>query len=275
MVTRNDISSAIRSLGVVPGDICLFHSSFKSLGPVEGGAESVIGGFEDVLGPEGTLVVPTLCQRDFDHVYENWHLDAPSDVGYLTNYFRKLPGALRSDQATHSVAARGKLAYELTKEHGAYGLRLCPYGMTAFADSSPWAKMYHRHAKTVFLGVTMRYNTVKHMLEGWYVEELLASIREDATQQELRAQLRSYENGRVGVWPYYNGLDMQYYLESLGLVTQTACGNATLYCVDMKEASDAALDAIRSDPQRWYEGENLTWIQTCKAAAQSSNNMCK
>lgn len=221
------------------------------------------------MGPEGTLVVPTLCQQDFDHVYENWHLDVPSDVGYLTNYFRKLPGALRSDQATHSVAARGKLAYELTNEHGAYGLRLCPYGMTAFADSSPWAKMYNRNAKTVFLGVTMRYNTVKHMLESWYIEELLAAIPDAAARQVLQNQLRTFENGRTGIWLYYNGEDMQNYLDALGLVTQTTCGNATLYCVDMKKAGDAALETVRSDPDRWYDGENLAWINACKAAAQS------
>jgi aminoglycoside N3'-acetyltransferase len=60
MVSRNDICQALERLGIESGDICLFHSSFKSLGPVDGGAEAVIGGFEDAIGPDGTLVVPTL-----------------------------------------------------------------------------------------------------------------------------------------------------------------------------------------------------------------------
>ena len=37
----------------------------------------------------------------------------------------------------------------------------------------------------------------------------------------------------------------------------------------MKTASGAALDAIRAEPERWYVGENLAWINACKAAAQS------
>ena len=105
MVTASDMKAAVERLGVTEGDILLVHSSFKSLGPCEEGAATVIGGLQAALGESGTLVFPTLCQKDWENVYKNWHLDAPSDVGYLTNYFRKLPGALRSNQATHSVAA--------------------------------------------------------------------------------------------------------------------------------------------------------------------------
>lgn len=268
MVTRKDFSDAIRRLGVQAGDICLFHSSFKSLGPVEGGAESVIGGFEDVLGEEGTLVAPTLVSSDFYNSYKTWHLDKPSEVGYLPEYFRKLPGVIRSDQATHSVAARGKLAEELTRDHGAFGLHLCPYGETAFADSSPWVKMYERHAKVVFIGVDMRYNTFKHMIEGKYIEELLAAIPDPEKRKHLQGQLRTFENKGTGVWLYYASEIMQGHLKELGLVTETTCGNATLYCVDTTLASDAALDELRAHPENWYTDEKLAWINECKAAAK-------
>jgi len=272
MVTRQDVCVALQQLGVKNGDICLFHSSFKSLGPVEGGAEAVIGGFEDCLGPEGTLVAPTLCSSDFFNSYVNWHLDKPSEVGYLPEYFRKLPGTLRSDQATHSVAARGKLAHELTYEHAAYGYHLCPFGKTAFADSSPWVKMYNRHAKVVFLGVTMRYNTFKHMIEGRYTEELLAAVADLEIRQKLKAQLWTFENRWQGVWLFYDSVKMQLHLTRLGLVSETTCGNATLYCVDAKAASDAALEALRTCPEDWYSGEALAWINVCKAAAATDSD---
>lgn len=266
MVTRKDIRDALHHLGVNPGDICLFHSSFKSLGPVDGDAEAVIGGFEDALGPEGTLVAPTLCSSDFFNSYATWHLDKPSEVGYLPEYFRKLPGVLRSDQATHSVAARGKLAQELTRDHGAWGTHLCPFGETAFADSSPWVKMYERHAKVVFLGVTMRYNTFKHMVEGRYTEELLAAVSDPEKREALNGQLWTFDNRWQGVWLFYNSEKMQEYLTSLGLVSETTCGDATLYCVDTKAASDAALDALRTHPEQWYTDRALAWIRACQAA---------
>ena len=265
MVTRQDICDALHRLGIKGGDICLFHSSYKSLGPVEGGAEAIIGGFEDALGPEGTLVAPTLCSSDFFNSYTSWHLDKPSEVGYL-------PGTLRSDQATHSVAARGKLAYELTHEHAAYGHHLCPFGETAFADSSPWVKMYHRQAKVVFLGVNMRYNTFKHMIEGCYTEELLAAIADSETREKQKAQLWTFDNRWQGVWLFYDSVKMQQHLTRLDLVSETTCGNATLYCVDAKAASDAALDALRSRPEDWYSGNALAWITGCKAAVSSNSD---
>ena len=117
MVTKEHIIAALKDLGLQEGDICLFHSSFKSFGGVSGGAETVIGALESVLGKEGTLVAPTLCSTDFSNSYKTWYMDKPSEVGYLPEYFRKQMRVYRSDHATHSVAARGKLAYELTKEH--------------------------------------------------------------------------------------------------------------------------------------------------------------
>ena len=267
MVTRKDICDALHRLGIKSGDICLFHSSFKSLGPVDGGAAAVIGGFEDAIGPEGTLVAPTLCSSDFFNSYNTWHPDKPSEVGYLPEYFRKLPGVLRSDQATHSVAARGKLAWELTYEHAAYGHHLCPFGESAFADSSPWVKMYQRSAKVVFLGVTMRYNTFKHMIEGRYTEELLAAVADPEKRALLNSRLWTFDNRWQGVWLFYNSEKMQEHLAGLGLVTETQCGNATLCCVDTKAASDAALEALRSHPEQWYTGDALAWINDCKASS--------
>ena len=173
IVTRADICKAAVALGLTQGDTVLIHSSFKSLGFVEGGAEAVIGGFRDAIGPQGNLVFPTLCQQDWAHVYENWYMDAPSDVGYLTNYFRKLPDARRSDQATHSVAAQGPDAEYITCTHGQSGRRYGVYGDTPFAADSPWEKMYKMGAKVVFLGVSIRYCTFRHYAEYLFNTELL------------------------------------------------------------------------------------------------------
>ncbi|NLV75292.1 MAG: AAC(3) family N-acetyltransferase [Chloroflexi bacterium] len=158
-IGRAEVAEAFRALGVREGGILLVHSAYASLGNVLGGAEAVIAGLHDVLDADGTLVLPTLSQRRFAKVYQEWHLDRPSDTGYLTEYFRHLPGVLRSDQATHSVAAQGPLAYELTREHGAWGGRERVFGASAFARSSPWQKMIDRGGQVAFIGVDMNSNT--------------------------------------------------------------------------------------------------------------------
>jgi len=114
-VTKTDIVDALRRLGIAAGDVVMVHSSMKSFGRVEGGAQTIIDAFEEVLTREGTLAMPTLCQGSVVRAYENWYMDKPSDVGYLTEYFRKQMYVYRSDHPTHSAAARGKRAYELTE----------------------------------------------------------------------------------------------------------------------------------------------------------------
>lgn len=266
MVTAETVSRALEQLGITAGDLVLVHSSLRSLGPLEDGPQTVIDGFERVLGKEGTLVMPTLCQKDFSRSYETWHLDKPSDVGYLTEYFRKLPGVLRSDQATHSVAARGKHAYELTHEHTAYGPHLCPFGETAFMDSSPWLKMLRMGAKTVFIGVSTRFNTMKHTVEARYTEHILSQVRDEAVRGQLRSEVATFGHftGKE-IWPMYDGLRMQEAYEEQGLIRRAQCGNAELLCIDMKQTCDAAFRLLSEHPEDWCNEATLSWLARCRS----------
>lgn len=264
LVTSEDFARSLREIGLSEGDICLFHSSFKSLGTVEGGAQAIIDGFESVLGKEGTLVAPTLSQKDFQNAYKAWYMDRPSDVGYLTEFFRKQLYVYRSNQATHSVAARGKYAYELTHEHTAYGPHLCPFGEYAFADSSPWRKMYDMNAKVVFIGVTMRYHTMKHMIEAAYVEELLAAVSDPDRRTALQDRLITFGVYTDKIWPFYDSHKMQATLEERGLVRKGRCGDADLYCVNARETFDATLELLRESPEMWFSEAALPWIEECK-----------
>ncbi len=177
MVTEEIMVKALKELGVEEGDALLSHSSFKSLGGCENGADTVISAMKQAVGEEGTVLFPTLCQKDWDHVYENWHMDAPSDVGYLTNYFRKLPGVKRSNQATHSVAACGKMADYITGTHGESGLRYGIFGDTPFASDSPWQKMYEPNVKTLFIGCSTKACTFRHLAEYIVMEEYLEKAK--------------------------------------------------------------------------------------------------
>jgi aminoglycoside 3-N-acetyltransferase len=252
-VTREDIRQAAEALGLKQGDTVLIHSSFKSLGFVEGGAESVIGGFRDAIGQEGNLVFPTLCQRDFEHAYENWHLDAPSDVGYLTNYFRKLPGALRSDQATHSVAAQGPDAEYLTCTHGQTGKRYGVYGDTPFSADSPWEKMYQMNATVVFLGVGIRSCTFRHYAEYRFVEQCLEKAKSSPEYARLKDRVQCYgKNQENAVWPHTENEYVLPFLEKAGKVSRVRCGDAELLAVSAREFVDQTLALLEARDAQLY-----------------------
>ena len=267
-VTQSDILRALTELGIVKGDLVLFHSSLKSMGHVVGGADAVIDAFLEAVGEEGTVVVPTLSQTNFEHAYEDWTMDRPSDVGLITETFRKRPNALRSDQATHSVAAIGKLAHELTYEHTAYGPRYGIFGDTPFSHSSPWEKMYQHNAKIVFVGITMRKNTFKHLIEYRIVERYLGAIQDEEARSALKAKVWTHNRfGEKGIWPFHNAEQLQAVLEENGMVKKATCGDATFLCVNSKEMCDFADALFEREPEKWYTPEVLQWMEDCRKAA--------
>lgn len=69
-VTKEDICRALSELKIEAGDTVLVHSSLKSMGYVEGGAETVIEALLMSVGDSGTIVMPTFTQKDFVNAYD-------------------------------------------------------------------------------------------------------------------------------------------------------------------------------------------------------------
>ena len=269
-VSKSDIIQSLKELGLRQGDIVLVHSSLKSFGYVEGGADTVIDAFLEVVGETGTLVMPTLSIKNFDHVYEEWSLDRPSDVGLITETFRKRKGVLRSNQETHSVAAFGLKAEEITGSHKSYGPIYGIFGDYSFGYSSPWQKMYDMNGKVVFLGVNMRKNTFKHFVEYRFVENLLDNVTDVDKRAELKSRVRYHTavNGKDvvcgSIWPIYEGADMKEVLDKNNMITKSTCGEALLQCIDIKETCDFTYNLLHKEYSSWYKGDVLQWIEECK-----------
>lgn len=276
-VTKSDVINAVKALGILPGDIVLVHSSMKSMGYVEGGPDTVIDGFLEVLGDTGTLVMPTLSQTDFANAYRDWHLDRPSDVGLLTEVFRKRSDAKRSDQATHSVAAIGKDAVGITEGHTAFGPRFGTFGSYAFSYSSPWQKMYDSRAKVVFVGVNMRYHTFRHFAEYRFVERLLKRIEGCPGYEEVRNKLRHFDDRgeyHVGVWPYMAGVRLHDEYIKAGFVTRANCGNAEYLCIPAYESVNFVEELMEKqmhDPNDdWMSEEFRNWVNEVEVLAATN-----
>ena len=84
-ISRKQIGASLRALGLKSSDILFVHSSLSSIGYVDGGAQTVVDALLDVLGPKGTLVVPTFT--DFHKVATDSVFDPvrdPSDMGKIS-----------------------------------------------------------------------------------------------------------------------------------------------------------------------------------------------
>ena len=269
-VTKRDIVSALTDAGIRKGDILIVHSSLKSMGYVEGGADAVIDALLEALGEGGTLVMPTLIQKDFPNAYRTWRLDKPSDVGYITEVFRQRNGVIRSDQATHSVAAFGPLAQYLTRDHGKYGKRIGPFGDTPFAVCSPWQKLYDLNAKALMLGVSIVYNTSKHLTEYMMINDLLDQIDDDKEREKLASGLKYFgcppEIDKEKVWPYISGDKIQAKADQSQLLTRSECGDATFTSFRIRDLSDHSVAWFRESPEEWFREPMRKWFSEAKKA---------
>lgn len=273
MITEADIVQAFLDLGIRSDDILLIHSSMKSFGYVDGGPEAVISALKSVV-KDGTLVFPTLRSRQFYNAYRDWDIqNTPSDVGLLSETFRKSPGVLRSDQETHSVAAFGKLAGYITEGHRTGKPRVGIFGNLAFGYNSPWQRMYDNDAVVVMIGVSMVYNTFKHFVEYCMVDDILSALPEDLKAQAQGAlskfnpnppdpNAKPTFNGKpAGVWFWHDGQKTQDILASQGKVIFGKCGDATLTCFRVREFFSFMYRELRYNPRQWLDEPYYKWIE--------------
>ena len=170
LVTFEDIAGALRQVQVGRGAVVYVHSSLSSMGYVQGGADTVIDAFLDVVGRDGTLCVPTIVyagqgpRPPFDVA------GSPSEVGRITETLRLRPEARRSDNPTHSVAAIGRRADDVTAGHAGGEGRPSPWGELAFGHESPWQRFYDLDAICVLLGVDWEVNTMFHYIQSRFME---------------------------------------------------------------------------------------------------------
>jgi aminoglycoside 3-N-acetyltransferase len=174
--TRASVGKDLSTLGLSAGDTVLVHSSLRSLGWVCGGAVAVVQALLDVLGPTGTLIVPTQTTGNSDPkhwsrppVPESWwpiireHMPAyeasvtPSvGLGAITEMVRTWPGAVRSGHPHTSFAAVGANADVLMAGHEL----TCQLG-----ERSPLAALERAEAKVLLLGVGFGSCTAFHLAE--------------------------------------------------------------------------------------------------------------
>lgn len=276
VVNINDIVKSFRELGINEDDTIIVHSSLKSFGHVDGGAEAVIEGLKQVVC-DGTLVFPAFRTTTFYNAYKDWDINkTPSDVGYITEVFRQSKGVYRSNQATHSVCAYGKNAKYITENHGVGKERIGVFGDTPFSYCSPWQKMYDLGAKVVMIGVNMRYNTFKHFVEYKIINDIIDAIKDEKVKEQAIKEVSRFEDtakyyldGAVatspnGVWLWHNALYSQEKMVELGYLKEVKCGNSTIISFNVKDYVDFHYNNWKNNPELWFKENAVEWINKYK-----------
>ena len=160
MHTYVSLRKDLENLGIPQDGTLLIHSSMKSIGDVEGRADTVLDVFMDYFQEAGLLVFPTLTWSNVNADQPVFNVrETPSVVGILPQLFRQRPGVIRSLHPTHSLAAWGREAAAFTEGHERFDSPACEF--------SPWRRLVGYKAQILFLGASIAHNTFLHGVEEW------------------------------------------------------------------------------------------------------------
>ncbi len=175
-LTVYSLADELRSHGMAQGQTVLVHMAMSKLNWVIGGAQAVIMAFLDVLGENGTLMMPThtldnIDPKEWQHppVPESWwqlirdqtpaydpRTSPTTNMGTVPELFRTWPNTLRSSHPATSFAANGANARFLIDDH------LLQHET---GERSPIGRLYELDGHVLLLGVEHWNNTSLHLAE--------------------------------------------------------------------------------------------------------------
>lgn len=242
--TKEQLISQIRALGIGEGHLLHLKVSLKSLGPVEGGAQTLLDAFLEVVGPSGTLVVDAFSQSfklPMSQAESNYISDSHSKAytGYFNQIFIQHPSMVRSRHPVQRFAAIGAFAHELMDNH------------TPF---SPAYDVLERLARKGARNVNVGENIIGVGTTHVAIEETMLRkhnppmgvnyLDVDGEVKFFRVNwMGGCSRGCVKYVPEY---------ERLGLVTRGSVGYATAMVTDMHGTLAVDRQMIARDPSSFF-----------------------
>ena len=237
MYTKEDLLKCLKEMELTGKEAIMVHSSMKSIGEVDGGADTVVDAFMEFF-KEGLFMTPTHTWNQMSAEYSVFDRETePACVGIIPNIFRKREGVIRSLHPTHSIAAYGKGAEEFLKgEENATSP--CPPG-------GCWDRLRDIDAKILLLGVTHTRNTYIHSVdEVMGIPDRLTDeptrmhiVMPDGTQKDV--QMFRHFNKTLQTGNFSDEFDkMKQAFYDLGAAKEVKFGDAACILCDAKKIFD-------------------------------------
>ncbi len=238
------LETVLTSLGVQKDMMLVVHCSLSDLGASLPQAKLVIELLLKMVGKQGTILVPTFTyisanpDRPFDIRYSR------SDLGLFSEFFRLHPRAVRSMHPTHSVAAIGKHAEYLVRDHEKLD--------TPFGIGSPWEKLLEWDTQILVLGMNTDIMSLYHAIEDWGKVPL--RYLDNPVQFEVidpngeHHQVTSYLHG-----PNPGRPDSETFMTQQGFLKKALFQGTPLYLVDARRMATAFLNQLQWNPYALFQ----------------------
>jgi aminoglycoside N3'-acetyltransferase len=111
MFARAELVRQLEELGVGKTAPLMVHASLRRVGPVRGGADTLLDALFESLGPNGTLLMT--FGADDEEPFDPLTSPAEKDMGVLAEVFRLRAGTRVNDHAAASFGSSGPQSAEL------------------------------------------------------------------------------------------------------------------------------------------------------------------
>lgn len=245
-----DIRLAAMKAGVRRGAVLVVHSSLSRFGYVRGGAATVVAALREALGPDGTLIMPT-------HSYSVLGLPpydpaaSRSGTGSVTEYFRKLPGVVRSAHPTHSVAGLGPRAAEIVVHRP---------DQAPMARDGFWGRLYDADGDVLLMS-PLNTATIFHAGETWLdllPHPLVAHTRDSRGRRRVHVLPNA-------PWHANHFEDMAKDLMRRGMMTKTKLGDNFIYFASARAMADKSVRQLLKTPRMLLPRNGTCMCPTCRA----------
>ena len=244
-ITKEVLIHKFSQLGIKQGDTLLVHASLSSLGYVVGAAEALFLALREIIGEQGTIVVPSQTVEisdpaswQYPPVPEEWHdvirdampayskeLSYSKAMGAFSQFIGILLDSIRSNHPMYSFTAVGEKASEII-EQNSFDF---PFG-----DKSPLGRMYSIGAKVLMIGTDFETNTSLHLAENRLNREVIYEKSKILTKNGEK--WISFKNIELDIYDDY--LEIQKNFMDQNTVNNISINESIIYLFDMKECVD-------------------------------------
>jgi len=237
--TNDGIKHILNDLGIQRGDNLLVHSSFATLSSFVGTPKEAVDDILDVIGDQGTLLVPASNSETFKQGrFDLENTPVQNDFGAICEQVRNISDSVRSINPFDSLCGVGPLAEKICGG----------YYEQCYGEESPWKKVLNFNFKLVMLGVDFYYASIVHAAEvdakvpyrKWI--NFKNKIVHNGVETEFTVRLYAAE---LGLKRHYNKIYDEI-LDSGDMLRKSK--HVKAYSVDMEYIYNYFLTKIKDDP---------------------------
>lgn len=262
--SREEIIAQLQQLNAPTNRIVVVHSSLRSVGQVEGGAEALLDALiEYFTGDGGLLCVPAHTWHNLDKSITLDMSSSDNCLGYLSTVALKDGRGIRSESPIHSLVVFGneQRAKKFVQDE--------PFITSTTAPESCYGKLYTEGGFVLLIGVAQNRNTYLHAvaeilnIPNRISKEAIPMTVRRTSGEIVNRNLRVFHTDDIATishrFPKYD-IPFRYHR----CITDGFIGNAPTQLCDAKRMKETVelifrnsngIDPLRDEdpiPQEWY-----------------------